>query len=155
MRFTVSPEQQKFFNLQHYLVVEEILDSEEAKALLRAINNVRTKSPGYPEEYLFRSIPLILSLAKKKGWGQMVIGLVHKKPVRLAFDKFSLSLPEMSEPVEQGSCGLLIDLNSRRGCFFKELRAAAPLYNGVESCYLFLILTTKYLPEHLHPTVAT
>jgi hypothetical protein len=153
MRFTVSPEQQKFFNLQHHLEVEDLLSIEESKALLGSIKNLRTKSPGYPDECLFRSIPLIPSLAKKKGWGQMVADLLHKKPIRLAFDKFSSSLPDLSQPLDEDACGLLIDLKTRRGVFFKELLAAKHLYKSPESCYLFLILTTKYLPEHIHPVI--
>jgi hypothetical protein len=154
MRFTVSPEQQKFFNLQHYLEVEDLLSVEESKALLGAIKTLRTKSPGYPDEFLFRSIPLIASLAKKKGWGQMVATLLHKKPVRIEFDQFSDSLPSVNEPMDEGSCGLLIDLKSRRGFFFKDLLLAKHLYKSPRSCYLFLVLTTNYLPEHIHPIIA-
>jgi len=154
MLFTVSPEQLKFFNLQHYLEIEDILSKEEAKALLSAINHVRSKSPGYPEENLFRSTPLIASLAKKKGWGQIAAALLHKKPLRLAYDKFFAAPPDFSYSLDEESCGLLIELNSRKGLFLKNFLAAKELYNSSQSCYLFLVLTAKYLPEQIHPILA-
>ena len=153
MRYTASPEQLKFFNLQGYLQIDDLLNSEESKALLSSIKSIGQKSPGYPEENLFRSIPLILSLAIKKGWGQLAAELIHKKPLRLAYDKFSTSFPQLSEPIDEQSCGLLIELKLKSGVFFRNALLIKELYNSPESCYLLLIVTAKYLPEERYPII--
>src|ERR1700722_12082789 len=97
MRFTVSSEELKLFQTQGYFELEDLLTEEEAVLLVKDIHAVRLKIPGYPEENFFRSIPFIVSLAKKRGWGQVAAELLRKKPLRLCFDKFFLTAPHLIE----------------------------------------------------------
>src|SRR5262245_5784516 len=94
MRFAISSEQLKFFHLQGFLELETIISREEADRLISAITSLRANSPGYPDENCFRSIPLIATLARKNGWGQLASDLIHKKPLRIAYDHFWEKLPE-------------------------------------------------------------
>jgi hypothetical protein len=153
MRFTVSNEQLTFFLKQNYLELEDLLSEEEAALLLAAISDVRKRSQGYPEENFYRSIPLISSLAKKRGWGEVASKLLNKKPLRLAHDKFCTSFPSWTEPLENDSCAVVIELNTRRGLFFTQSLLYKSLYNSSCNSYLLLILTAKYLPDQLNPLI--
>lgn len=150
MRFTVSPEQHKFFNIQGYLELSDLISSEEATQLLAAIRTLQTKIPGYTAENCFRSIPLIIDLARKRGWGHLASELLHKKPLRIAYDRFWSNSPQMDQTWEKESCGLLINLSSYQGTFFKESPAKI---NSLDAPSLFLIFTSKHLPEELNPIV--
>lgn len=153
MRFTVSHEQIKFFQLQGYVEVEDLLTVEEGAQLISAIAAVRNNSPGYPDENFYRSLPLVISLAKKKGWGQVAAELLHKKPLRLASDRFFSELPASFDPIEDHACGLFIDLKTGQGFFFKQFPKPKNLYNSSKNCYLLLILTAKHLPDETNPIV--
>lgn len=153
MRFTISPEQLKFFQLQGYVEVEDLLTVEEGAGLISAIAAVRNNSPGYPDENFYRSLPLVVSLAKKKGWGQLAAELLHKKPLRLAHDRFFAELPPSFDPIEDNSCGLFVDLKTGQGFFFKQFPKLKNLYNSSKSCYLLLILTAKHLSDETNPVI--
>jgi hypothetical protein len=153
MRFTVSPEQHKFFSIKGYLELEELISEQEASNLLAAIKGVKAKSPGYPEENLFRSAPLVLTLAKKRGWGQIAAELIHKKPLRMKSDKFFTSSPLLTEPLDDDSCGMILDLVTRRAIFFRQTPLPENLYKGEANCYFLLIMTAKFLPEKLNPII--
>jgi hypothetical protein len=153
MRFITSFEHLKFFQTKGYLELQDLLTKEQAISLISAIDAVRLASPGYPLENLFRSIPLICTLAKNRGWGQVAAELLHKKPLRLGYDKFFITSPSLAEPLEDDSCGLLIELNARKGFFFQHSLLPKSLYNSCGSCYFLLIMTAKYLPEKLNPLI--
>jgi hypothetical protein len=155
MRFIISSEQLKFFEAHNYLEVEELLTKEEAIALMNAIEESSAKSPGYPQENFFRSLPLITHLAKKRGWGQVAAFLLRKKPMRLLHDRFFSPPFTITETLDDQACALLIDLKSRRGFFFKQAPLPPTLYNSAKNCYFFLILTAKHLPEHLNPVIVS
>jgi hypothetical protein len=152
MRFTVSPEQLKFFQAQNYLELENLLSKEETISLLTAIDTLRTKSPGYPVENIFRSTPFVASLIRKRGYGHIAVELLHKKPLRLLMDKFFMRRPDFTDPLDDDCCGLLLELNSGKGLFFKQLPTAS-LYKAPLSCYFLLVMTSKYLPEQLNPLI--
>jgi len=153
MRFTVSPEQLKFFHIQGFLELEDLLGEEEVSLLTAEIDAIKNKSPGYPEENLFRSTSFIHSLIKKRGWGQVGAELLHKKPLRLAYDRFFTTSPLFTDSLDDDSCGLLIHLETRRGFFFKQFDLIRDLHNSSKSCYFLLILTAKYLPGQLNPVI--
>lgn len=155
MRITVSPEQLKFFRTQGYLELEELITEQEASALLKSIADIHVKSPGYPEENLFRSINQISKLARKKGWGQITSELLHKRPLRIQYDKFFPAKPDGFEPLDDESCGILLNLTNRKALFFKQFPPQESLYKGEESCYFFLILTAKFLPEKMNPLIVS
>ncbi len=154
MRFTVSKEQQKFFNINGYLEVEELLEKPEAKGLATEIKNVHLKSPGYPQDNLFRSIPRILNLIKKNGWGHVCADLLYKKQLRIFSDHFYETLPETVE-FEEEDCALLVDLNKRTGCFFKNYERVKSLFAPSEHGYFLVVFTTRFLPNGLNPIVIT
>ena len=153
MRFTVSTEQIKIFYQNSYLELEDILSEEEARSLHAAIKRDDSKSPGYPAENLYRSIPLISILLKKRGWAKMASELIKKKPLRIASDQFFSSPPIVKVAIDEGACGLFIDLEHKRGFFFKDALPKLELYNSDESCYLLVILTANRLPDQLNPIV--
>jgi hypothetical protein len=151
MRITVSPEQLKFFERQGYLELEHLISQSDSSELLISFEKLRDKSPGYTEENCFRSIPLIATLARKRGWGQIAADLMHKKPLRLAYDRFWSQPPEFHEELDRDSCGLLLKLNTGHGTFFRQF-TSYPFEHIQKECYLFLILTSKNLPE-THPLI--
>ena len=153
MRITVSPEQLKFFDIQGYLELESLISEEESKRLLDSLATLRDKSPGYAEENCFRSIPQIATLARKRGWGQIAAGLLHQKPIRLAYDHFCSKAPEFNQELERDSLGLLLNLNTGLGAFFRQF-PSYPLQHQPQYCYLLLILTSKHLPESRNPLIA-
>ncbi len=120
MRFTISPEQIKFFHESGYLALEQMLTEQESFLLQTSIKNVTLKSPGYVEQNFFRSIPFLTTLARKRGWGEMAYELIHKKPLRISYDAFFSALPVLSDPLDENSCGLVLDLTTCNGLFFKE-----------------------------------
>lgn len=150
MRFTASSEQLRFFKMEGSLELEDLLTEEEALSLRASINRIKIRTPGYPEENLFRSLPLISSLARKRGWGQIAYELIHKKPLRIAYDKFFPSQPTFTEILDTHSCGLILELATRKGIFFKQL---PQINNSAGSCYFLLILTAKHLPDHINPII--
>jgi hypothetical protein len=113
---------------------------------------VRSKSPGYPDEYLFRSIPFIARLITKRGIGQIAAELMHKSPLRLAYDKIYTTFPLLNT-LDADSCGILIDLLNCKGIFFKNSLAPNKLIQADGCYYFFMILTARYLPEQIHPIV--
>jgi hypothetical protein len=153
MRFTISPEQLKFFHTDGYLTLENLLSEKEGGTLLKAIETLRSHTPGYPEVNLSRSIPLIASLVRKRGWGEIAYELIQKKPLRIGYDQLFRTPPVLSTPLEEQSCGLIIDLDSREGFFFKNELPTRPLYKTNAKCYFFLIFTAKHLPEPMNPIV--
>jgi hypothetical protein len=152
MRFTVSPEQQKFFKLQGYLELENLISHEEATRLIKSIDALRLKTPGYPEENCFRSIPYIAELVRKRGWGQLAADLLYKKPLRIAYDKFWADSPRIEQTWDKESCALLINFSSHLGTFFKKPPETFKPPKDAEG-FLFLIFTANHLPEELNPTV--
>ena len=153
MRFTVSPEQLKFFHLNGYLELEELISEQEASVLITSIKGIKTKSPGYPEENLFRSIPQIANLARKRGWGRIAAELLHKRPLRLKFDKFFSTTPVTLEPLEDNSCGILVNLDTKKAIFFRQSPFPENLYNSTQNCYLLLVVTSNFLPDKLNPII--
>lgn len=154
MRITVSPEQLKFFHLQGYLELEDLVSAEEARSLDTALDALRTKSPGYAQENCFRSIPLIATLARKRGWGQIASVLIHKRPLRIAYDYFWTKAPEFNQELDSESCGFLLNLKTHHGIFFKQF-LSYPLKYEEQHCYLLLILTSKHLPESRNPLIVS
>jgi hypothetical protein len=153
MRFTISSEQLKFFHTEGYLTLENLLAQEERTALLSTIETICQKSPGYPEENFFRSIPLVTSLTRKRGWGEIVYTLIQKKPLSIAHDLLFRQVPSSAYLLEEDTCGLLIDLNTCGGCFFKNQLPIATLYNSSITCYFLLVFTAKRLPEQINPII--
>lgn len=149
MRFTVSAEQIKFFQTEGYLALENLLTKEEAASLLAAISSIKSKSPGYPEENLFRSIPMIATVARKRRWGEIAFSLIQKKPLRIAYDKFFSSKPTFLNTLDEYGCGLILNLNEYSGLFFKNHFPS----NLSSNRYLLLILTSNHLPEQINPVI--
>ncbi len=153
MRLSVSPEQLKFFQLNGYLELEGLISEEESDCLIAEIRKVASKSPGYPEENIFRSAPIVANLARKLGWGQIAVELLHKKPLRIASDYFWSKRPENIPRIYEESCGLLLDLASQRAIFFKtELPSSVKL--DPNGNYFLLVFSAKHLPESIHPVVS-
>ena len=153
MRFTVSSEELKNFRTLGYVELEDLLTEKESASLITAINKVHKNTPGYSQEHLYRSIPLIGTIARKQGWGQIVYEFFYKKPLSIEYDKFYPGPPTDIEAIEEDSCGLLLNLKTRKGCFFKQFPTTHSLYNGEGCCYFYLILTSKHLPERLNPII--
>lgn len=151
MRYTISSEQIKFFKHNSYLALEDLLGSEEAKKLLCLIDAVNQKSPGYTQDNLFRSIPLIMTLAKRKGWAEMASQLLQKKHVRLLTDRFFDHFPTFTHALDNESLGLLIELESHKGLFFRQIPENQNHLPKSDGSYLFLLFTIRYLPEPQHP----
>lgn len=152
MRFTVSPEQHKFFHLKGYLSLDHLLSTEEGESLIQAMLALRTKSPGYPDENCFRAIPLIVTLARKRGWGRLVCDLIHKQPLRIAYDTFFSTAPTHELVIDEDSCGLLVNLISGSGCFFRKT-LPSELYAKQEGAFFLIVFTTKFLPDQLNPVI--
>ncbi len=152
MRITVSPEQLKFFDIQGHLELENLISEEESKSLLDSLATLRDKSPGYAEENCFRSIPQIATLARKRGWGQIAAGLLHQKPIRLAYDHFWSKEPAFNQELERDSLGLVLNLNTGHGIFFRQFLSYPPKHEP-KHCYLLVILTSKNLPESRNPLI--
>lgn len=155
MRFTVSPEQLKFFHLNGYLELENLITKQEASQLLKELHTLKTQSPGYPATHCFRSLPLIATLARKKGWGILAAELLHKKPLRLIYDAFSTQTPILQETLDEQSCGLIFNLTHPQSIFFKETIPDDTLYKEKETCYFFIILTARRVAEELNPLIVT
>ena len=152
MRFTVSAEQLKFFHLNGYLQLENLISEEEVDHLTVALAALCTKSPGYTAENCFRSVPLIASLARTRGWGHITSDLLHKKPLRIAYDRFWSQTPEFTRELGKEDCGFVLNLRTRQGIFFKNSLPDA-LNGETQDVYLLLILTAKHLPESLNPLI--
>jgi hypothetical protein len=148
MRFTISPEQLKFFDLNGYLELEGLISSEETNRLTASIQEVVQKTPGYPHQDYFRSLPLIAQLARKRGWGEIAAALVHKKPLRIFSDQLWSSSSQKLPFIDRGNCGLLLDLDQQKGIFFKKNFPADP-----QAHYFLMVVTAKHLPENLHPVI--
>jgi hypothetical protein len=152
MRITVSPEQLKFFELNGYLALEKLLTGEECIRLINAISLLRIKSPGYPDENIFRSSPLIAELARKRGWGQIAAALIHKKPLRLAYDHFWPQVPFFTQHLDPESCGCLLNLATQSGFFFKRFSLIHNLLVPQHS-HLLLIFTARHLDDGRYPGI--
>lgn len=142
MRYTISPEQEKFFSIHNYLELEEVVSEEEVSSFFKALRKLRTETPGYPEENLSRSIPLINTLINTRGWQQLAEELSHQRPLKLHFDRFFLRAPSSSISIQGNECGLMIDLEKRTGLFFRTQIPESPLYKSDTSCYFLLIFRT-------------
>lgn len=155
MRYAVSSEQIRFFHQNGFLELEDVLTLHDAHSLLSSIKLILKKSPGYSQENLYRSIPLVLALAKKRGWGEIVAELIKKKPLRIFADRYFAPDTELRVQItlDEESCGILLNLSKGTGLFFKEKFPEIALYNTPASCYFLVILTAKRLSNHLNPTV--
>jgi|GEM_PF-6714420 hypothetical protein len=152
MRVTVSAEQIKFFELNEYLELEDLISEEQIKLLISSIARVRAKSPGYPDENCFRSIPLVAELTRGQRWGQIASELLHKKPLRIAYDRFWETVPSFSQYLDKESCGLLLNLVNGNGTFFKQFPSYSFKYMD-KHCYFILVFTARHLPDALNPVV--
>jgi len=108
------------------------------KELLKQIHKQRSETPGFAQENLFRSLPDVLTLARKLGG--FAAGLIDRKPIRIAYDCFLKQLDAIPE-IEDREVGLLLSLKGK-GLFFTE---RSHLYNEKEECYFLFVFTANYV----------
>lgn len=137
-RVTLAPEHKKFFQINGFISFEELVSPLEMKELLKQIHKQRSETPGFAQENLFRSLPDVLTLARKLGG--FAAGLIDRKPIRIAYDCFLKQLDAIPE-IEDREVGLLLSLKGK-GLFFTE---RSHLYNEKEECYFLFVFTANYV----------
>ncbi len=137
-RTALAPEHKKFFQINGYISFDGLISSKEIEELWKLILKRRAELSESTHENLSRSIPNILTLARKQGG--IASGLLDRKPIRFAYDAFIENLEGIRE-IEEREVGLLIS-KSGKGLFFTD---PSHLYNEKEACYLLIVFTANYV----------
>ncbi len=117
MKFTISPEQKRFFDRLQILEVEGILSDQQFSMLKKAVeqtlalrlhidplrlNRATAQQLFSAGRDLWRSHPEIKKIAASQAFGNVLYELLDVRPIRLGFDQILPSeravLPEAAEP---------------------------------------------------------
>jgi hypothetical protein len=147
MRQASSSEQQKYFLKEGYIEFEELILKEQAAEALQLIKESLRNLPGYPAQQLFKTVPFLLQLIKKRGLASFAFEALRKKPLRLLQDQF-FSTPPSRISLERGECGLLLYLNSEKsghGLYFLNDLPMQEVKGEGASAYLLFVFSDKNL----------
>ena len=128
MRFTIAPQQRTYFQKNHLITFENLIDPKKIACFQEKIRPTNNK---------------LLSLIKKDQLAEIAFELMGKAPLRLA----RIEIGQKIE-IQEDECALALSYEDGSGDY-----CMLPLYKGEQSCYLILVFTSRYLHEESHPTV--
>ncbi|MFN0065441.1 MAG: hypothetical protein ACKVOH_04310 [Chlamydiales bacterium] len=130
MRFTLAPQQRKFFHDRGYIAFDDLIDEEDSKKN-------------------------ILTLIQKRQFADFAFELLGKKPLRLDFHK---TYPEWPDTIDgfdgDKDCALILSIKSFWGIFIKHtIPRIKDIYSEHEGPFLYILFTSRYLSPERHPIV--